>query len=106
MPDLLNTVKEELGTIKRKLNIAGLSSAVTAELNRHQEALEAWYKQLLAKGGLISAEEETEVKEALLDSKKTGLEQSSRRTKLIFTGVLVVSILSVAVIIYVKKSKS
>jgi vacuolar-type H+-ATPase subunit E/Vma4 len=104
--DILTSIENELNSIKQQITSGTMTEKVRQQLIANRDKLETWYNNLLAKGGLISKEDEVDATQALVDAKRDSMEASAKRTKTVAAIILGISLTTIAVLLYLKHKKA
>jgi len=98
---LLDNLGTQITQIKNDLSSGKITTAIKDELNSNMATLQSWYNTVLAKGGLISPQEEASANAALLAAKQAQMEKDavSATNKLIAIGIITVVLIAGIIII-------
>lgn len=103
---LIDSLKQEITSVKDQLSNISIGETLRNQLLQNKTKLEQWYDTVLKKGGLISDEEVIGANDAIIQSKKAELEQSAKKTKIIIGAIILGSIITAGIVIYMKHRKA
>ena len=102
MSSIVDDINSEISNIKSSLSSSKITSEIKSTLNKNLVTLQSWYDKLLAAGGLISPQDQADANAALIDAKRTQMDDAAAATqkKLLWIGIGTVGLIVVIIVIH------
>jgi len=107
LSSIVDDINSEITKVKSSLTSSKITADIKSTLNKNLVTLQSWYDKLLAAGGLISQQDEADANAALIDAKRSQMDQAAASTqkKLLWIGIGTVGVIVAIIVIHKLRHK-